>query len=178
MAKEKPNEKRNEEGNETPAKPKGRLKPIMLVAGLMLVEGVGIFALMTLMHPAPESALAADEGDADDPFNLEGRTELVICDVTAFNKKEGSLYVYSIELSALVKAEDAESVQRFVEARELSIKDRLQAVIRAADPRDLDDPSLETLKRQLLFELNNLLGGKELICEILISRMLQSRTHL
>jgi len=60
----------------------------------------------------------------------------------------------------------------------LSIKDRLQAVIRAADPKDLNDPSLETLKRQLLLELNNLIGGKELIREILISNMLQSRTHL
>ena len=174
MAKEKP----KEEVTETPPKPKSRLKPLMLVGGLMLVEGVGIFVVMTLIHPAPESAIAADEADADDPFNLEGQVEIVICDVTAFNKKEGSLYVYSIELSALVAAENVESVQRFVEARELSIKDRLQTVVRAADPKDLDDPSLETLKRQLLFELNNLLGGKELISEILISRMLQSRTHL
>lgn len=174
MAKEKP----KEEVDETPVKPKGRLKPLMLVGGLMLVEGVGIFLLMTMLHPAPESALADEAGDADDPFDLEGHVEIVVCDVTAFNKKEGSLYVYSIELSALVAADDAESVRRFVEARELSIKDRLQAVIRAADPKDLNDPSLETLKRQLLFELNNLLGGKELIGEILISKMLQSRTHL
>ena len=174
MAKEKP----KKEVNETPDKPKSRLKPLILVAGLMLVEGVGIYVLMTLIHPAPESALADGEGDTDDPFNLDGKTEIVICDVTAFNKKEGSLYVYSIELSALVAAEDTETVQRFVEARELSIKDRLQAVIRAADPKDLNDPSLETLKRQLLFELNNLLGGKELISEILISRMLQTKTHL
>ena len=135
MAKEKP----NQEVNEASAKPKGRLKPLLLVGGLMLVEGVGIYVLMTLVHPAPESALAAGEGNIDDPFNLGGHTELVICDVTAFNKKEGSLYVYSIELSALVAVDDVESVQRFVEARELSIKDRLQAVVRAADPKDLND---------------------------------------
>jgi len=175
MAKEKQN---NEEVSPTPAKPKGRWKPLAIVAGLMLAEGLGIYLLMALVHPAPESAIAADEGDAADPFNLQGRTEVVICNVTAFNKKEGSLYVYSIELSALVADQDVESVNRFVEARQLSIKDRLQAVVRAADPKDLDDPSLETLKRQLLLELNNLLGGKELIREILISNMLQSRTHL
>ena len=171
--------KKKDGANETGSKKKGRLKTGLLVLGLMIGEGVGIFALLAVFNQTPESTLAAeDAAAADDPLNINAYAEQVLCEVDAFNRKEGNLYVYHIEVSALVATDDLEKVQRFIEARDLSIRDRIQVVIRAADPQDLNDPKLEAVKRQIRFELNNLMGGKELIHEILISKLLQSRTHL
>ncbi len=164
---------------DSPAKGRSKLKPMLVVGALMLVEGVGIFALLKIVSPTPESALSAEIDSADDdPFNLNDQVEVKLCEVSAFNRKEGPLYVYNVAISALVAADDVEKVKRFVEVRELSIKDRVQVVFRSADPKDLNDPTLETIKRQLRFELNNLLGGKELINDVLIPKLLQSRTNL
>ena len=160
-------------------KARGRLKPMILVGILMLVEGGAIFALMSFFGAPPESTVAAEDDEAmQDPLNLDSHEEVELCSVDAFNRKEGRLYVYSISLSALVASEDVPMVKRFVKARSASINDRVQVVIRSADPKHLNDPSLETIKRQIVFELNNLLGGEDIIQDVLISRMLQSRTNL
>lgn len=165
---------------EAAAKPKGKLKPLILVGALMLGEGVGIFALMKVFGEPPHEVVAEppDEHEMADPLKLGEQAEAKLCEIDAFNRKEGRLYVYHIQLTALVDAKDAETITKFVEVRAASIADRVQAVIRAADPEDLNDPSLETVKRQLLFELNNLLGGKEMIRGVLVSKLLQSRTSL
>jgi flagellar basal body-associated protein FliL len=158
---------------------KGKLKAMIIVGVLMVGEGAAIFALISVFSAPPESTVAAEDQKAlEDPLNLEDQTEIELCDVDAFNRKEGRLYVYSMQLSALVSTEDVDKIERFIEARTASIKDRVQMVIRSADPKQLNDPSLETVKRQLKFELNNLIGGKELIQDVLISKLLQSRTNL
>jgi len=175
-------EKRQHEKEETSEQPSrgGRLKPIIIIAVLMLVEGVGIFVLMKLISPTPQPAVAAENEheSPDDPLMLGEHVEVALCEISAFNRKEGRLYVYNAQISALVAAKDREKVDRFIAARELSIKDRVQLVFRSADPQDLNDPGLETIKRQLRFELNNLLGGKEMVQEVLIPKLLQSRANL
>lgn len=169
------------EGESKPAAPGrvGKLKPILIVAGLMLVEGVAIFATMKVVSPAPQ-VVHAEEMDAveNDPFKIKDDVELVVCEVSTFNRKEGRVYVYNAEISVLVATEDQERIAEFIKARELSIKDRVQVVIRSADPADFNDPGLQSIKRQVLHELNNLLGGKELIKEVLIAKLLQSRSSL
>ncbi|MEE9293420.1 MAG: flagellar basal body-associated FliL family protein [Phycisphaerae bacterium] len=160
-------------------KSRGRLKPLIIVGALMLAEGVGIFAMMSFFGAAPESTVAAeDEAALQDPLNLEAEVEVELCEVDAYNRKEGRLYVYSLKLSALVAAEDVAKINRFIKARSASINDRVQVVIRSADPKHLNDPSLESIKRQIIFEINNLLGGEELIRDVLVSKLLQSRTNL
>lgn len=169
----------NQKDDTQPQSRGGRWKTLIVIGVLMLGEGVGIFVLMRLVSPEPEAALAAEDAAIEsDPFNLKDEVEMPLCEISAFNKKEGRLYVYNAQVSVLVGAEDRAAIERFANAREQSIKDRIQLVFRSADPKDLNDPALQTIKRQLLFELNNLLGGKELIREILIPKLLQSRTNL
>ncbi|NOT01285.1 MAG: flagellar basal body-associated FliL family protein [Phycisphaerales bacterium] len=174
-------EKVKEEGEGQPAKTgrSGKMKPLMIVGGLMLVEAVGIFVVMKLISPAPHAAHAEEmEEHESDPFKIKDDTELVVCEVSTFNRKEGRVYVYNAEISVLVATEDQERIAEFIKARELSIKDRVQVVIRSADPADFNDPGLESIKRQIGHELNNLLGGKELIKEVMIAKLLQSRSSL
>lgn len=158
---------------------KSKLKPLILIGALMLGEGAGIFAVMKFFAGPPKPTLAGeDQADLEDPFHLSDQAEIDLCEVDAFNRKEGKLHVYHMVLSALVAAEDVDKIKRFVEERSASIRDRIQVVIRAAEPQHLNDPSLQFIKRQITQELNNLLGGKELIREVLVSKLLQSRTNL
>ncbi len=169
----------DDNGSEGEEKKSGRLKPLIIVGLLMLVEGVGIFATMSFLSPDPKAAEAAmDEEAMRDPFQLEGQVELPLCEVQSFNRKEGRLFVYNMGLSILVEAESVEVLEKFIELRESMIQDRVQTVIRSADPQHLNDPTMEQIKRQLRFEVNNLLGGKELVQEVLITKMLQSRANL
>lgn len=158
---------------------KKKLKPLIMVGVLMVAEGAGIFGMMKFFAGPPEPTLA-DEDDAEmkDPLHLGERTEIELCKVDSFNRKEGKLHVYHIELSALIATDDVDTLQRFVDERSASIRDRVQLVIRSADPRHLNDPALLMIKKQIKQELNNLIGGKELIQEVLVAKLLQSRTSL
>jgi len=168
----------NEESQAPPAGG-GKKKSLIIVGVLMVAEAVAVFGVMKVFNPAPEPVMAAeDDKDLEDPFNLEDAKEIEICEISAFNRKEGRLYVYNVKVSALISKDDEEKLDRFIKAREQSIKDRVQRVFRSADPTDLNDPSLEIIKRQIKFELNNLIGGADLIQEILIPKMLQSRANL
>ncbi len=175
-----PEKKADEQApDQSEAKPKSRMKPLIVVGALMLAEGAGIFGVMKFFGSPPESSIAAqDDAALQDSLNLDKEVEIDLCELEAFNRKEGRLYVYSIKLSALVDAQNVGKLNRFVKARAASINDRVQVVIRSADPQQLNDPSLETIKRQILFELNNLLGGEDLIHDILVAKLLQSRSNL
>ncbi len=168
-------EKAEEKQDQPAPSAKGKLKPIIIVAALMIGEGIGIYLLTNFISPDPDLGNAEEIVVEVDPF--ESENELKICETQATNSKEGKTYGYHLEVSAIVAAENKEMVERFVEARAQSIRDRIQTIIRSADPEDLKDPALQVIKRQLKFELNNLLS-KELIEEVLIPNMIRSRTHL
>jgi flagellar basal body-associated protein FliL len=174
--------KKGDAGEATEAdggKKKGKMKPLMIVAALMLGEGVAIFGLMSFLSPAPEPTMADEDASLmEDPFQFDADVEVELCEVQAFNRKEGRMFVYDVTLVVMVSSEDADTIRRFSEARAASIRDRIQHVIRRADPVQLNDPSLKVLKQQFMFEMNNLLGGKEIIKDVLISKLLQSPTNL
>lgn len=157
------------------ASKKGKLKPLIIVLALMLGEGVGIFVLMRFVNPEPEPVMANDVPEEVDPF--EARAEVFICEAQATNSREGRTRIYHIELSAIVVTENVDMVENFVQVREKSILDRVQTIIRSADPQDLADPSLQVMKRQLKFELNNLVGS-DLLEEVLIPNLMRSRSQL
>jgi len=47
-------------------------------------------------------------------------------------------------------------------------------VIRSADPKFLQEPGLETIRRQIKFELDKVLGDDKIIVDLLIPSLLQS----
>lgn len=180
MANEDPKNKREESAEGAapePKKGKGKFKALALVGGLMLGEGIGIFAVMKMLYPSAPAHAEAEEHppEDEDPFHIQADCEVMLCELDAANRRDGRSYIYHMQLSVLVAKEDQERITAFVEARQMSVKDRIQAVVRNADPADLNDPTLDNIKRQLQSEMNNLLGGKEIIKAVLISKMLQSR---
>jgi flagellar basal body-associated protein FliL len=90
----------------------------------------------------------------------------------------GKLITLKIRVSALVASADAERAKTLVEANKARINDRINFVVRSAEPQDLNEPGLETIKRRIKHELAKVLDDERLLQEVLIPEMLQSGSGL
>lgn len=158
-----------------------------ILVGVMVAEGALIFAAMKVLGGTGAGTAAGGEvapatAEADDPaLELDAPAdvaEILVAETDAFNNRSGRLHMYHIQVTALVPGEGAEALERLVEQRGGTIKDRINTVIRGADPKHLNEPGLETLRRQIQFELNKITGDDSLVLELLIPELLQSRTSL
>jgi flagellar basal body-associated protein FliL len=170
------------------AAPKSRkMLGAAVLVGVIVAEGALIFGAMRLLGDsgaasaaggeiAPTAAAANDSAfDSDTPADV---AEIVVAETDAFNDRSGRLHMYHIQVTAVVRAAAAERLEKLVEQRSGTIRDRINTVIRGADPKHLNEPGLETLRRQIQFELNKIVGNDSLILELLIPELLQSRTSL
>lgn len=156
--------------------------PLMIVMGLMLGEGAAIFIVAKMMFgPSPLDPVAAAEvveaeGDAtkEEAAPVDQTSEVDIVDCRPSNNATGRLQTYRLRVSALVRSQDAEKVNGLVESNRARIEDRVNFVIRSAEPHHLEEPGLETIKRRVKKELDQILGDEQLILEILIPELLQA----
>jgi flagellar basal body-associated protein FliL len=92
----------------------------------------------------------------------------------------GRTFLYDISIYAVVKGENMKTVTEKLKEREALIKDRVRTIIAQSDPEKLgggSEPGLETLRRQVKYQLDEMLGGKEgLIEEVLVPRCIPFRT--
>lgn len=170
----------NEEGGAAPevdaGKPR-RLVPVLIVALLMGVEGVGVFFLAKAISPEPVAALAADiEGeDGAGMAGQEAMTEVELVDCRPSNMMGGKFITFDMRVSGLVATEDVERAERLIRAKRARLEDGVNTVIRSAEPKHLNEPKLTTIKRRLKIEFDEIFGDDELIKEVLIPKWLQSR---
>lgn len=152
------------------------LLTVAVVGGLMLVEGAGILIAVKFLGGGPEPARAGLGIDGDDSQGLLGdETELKVTDMVSFNSTDGRVFVYQISVYASVETEHSEKIETLLELRKNTIDDRLSKVIRAANPKYLDEPGLETMQRQFKHELDQILGDDTLIKAILFPEFSKTR---
>lgn len=161
-----------------PSGSKKKFLTIAVVAGIMLIEGVVVFLAVRMTAETPDQAAAAEL--VTDPSQLLDimDAELPLVDCDAINRKSGQSIVVHISLSVRVSADDQEYAAKLVEKRQSTVKDRVQMILRSADPQHLNEPNLDTLKRQIQFELDKIFEDNELVLEVLITQILQTRSRL
>mgnify|MGYP001577571254 FL=1 len=186
----------------SPNKPKGRGLSLVLVAILMGAEGVGVFFVTKMFAGSEPSSAAASEGESSPAPPTEGhaaksehgatgehggksptgavggQVEIDLTECRPSNKMTGKLITLKIRVSALVASAEVERARTLAEANKARINDRVNFVIRSAEPQALNEPGLETIKRRLKHELAKVLGDEQLIQEVLIPEMLQSGSGL
>ena len=157
----------------------GRFKTLAIIGGIMLLEGGGLFLITKMIYQKPEE-LSAEVLDPKAQLleNIKEHVEISLPEINAFNRRQGRLYMYNIEVSIRVKTIREEDVKNIIEARKGTIFDRLNTVIRSAEVKHLNEPGLGTIRRQFKFELNRVMGDDELILELLIPKFLQSPADL
>jgi len=172
-----------------PAPKPRKSKSWMLIAAMMALEGVGVFfaARMLSSHPEPamaEEAAADTHGEHGEKEKAaggpetNGTAELALSDAKTFNKETGKLVLLHMRVSALIAAPDQEKGKTLVAAKQARIDDRINTVIRSCEPKHLNEPGLETIKRRLKFECDRIFEDETLIREILIPYLVQSGSGL
>ena len=155
-------------------KKNNKLIPVLVVALMMIGEGVAIFFLVKSISSNPVQALA-DKGDIGiDAFNGNRMAEVELAESRPSNRMAGKLVTFHIKVSGLVAAEDLTHAEELVETKQARLEDGVNIVIRSAEPKHLNEPGLQTIKRRLKYEIGRILGDDELIKEVLLPQVLQS----
>src|ERR671912_184085 len=104
--------------------------------------------------------------------------ELQVLEFRAQNKLAGRTFLYDVSVYVVTKSEYADKVKETLKAREALIKDRVRTIIAQNDPEKLgggSEPGLETLRRQVKHQLDEILG-EGMIEEVLVPRCIPFRT--
>jgi flagellar basal body-associated protein FliL len=161
---------------------KARSRSWIVVVVLMVLEGVAIFAgTKLLFNPAPATVDAGEtqgeHGEAAHGGQAPSTQEFAEVELTEcrpVNRVSGKLITFRMRVSLLVRSSNSERVKTLVEGNKARINDRVNFVIRSAEPSHLNEPALETIKRRLKSELDRILGDETLIHDVLIPEMLPS----
>ncbi len=147
-----------------------------VVGGLMLLEGVGIFVAVKFMGGGPDTLRAGDGiGEGSDADGKMSSSEVRVTDLLAFNSNGGRVIVYQLSVYAEIDTKDSPRIKDMIESRQNAIDDRFSKVIRGSEPKYLDEPGLETLRRQFKHELGQILGDESHIKAILFPEFKKSR---
>ena len=167
-------------------------KTPVLIGAVMAAEAIILFAGFKVLGGGPKNA-GADVALVKDGEHGEGKgdgkgeaghggkgdaVELPVCELRAPNKLSGRTFLYDVSLFATAKPEQAEKLKGLLSARDALIKDRLRTIIAELDPEKLSgatEPGLETLRRQVKFQLDQIVG-EGLVDEVLVPRCMPFRT--
>lgn len=154
----------------------GRAIQIGIVAVLMLLEGGVVYFVSRTVGGAPTGAEASEVNSGDDSPDgtVIDLVEVELAESRPSNKRTGRFVTFHLRVSGLVGADDLERTKELAEARKARILDRVNYVVRSADPAELNEAGLETLKRRLLKEFQLIFEDEDLIKQILIPELLQS----
>ena len=141
----------------------------MIVAALVVVglEG-GTVAITMLLNGGPKQAAAAPLiSKKVDPGRLS--VEVPIESAKLPNSRSGQLYLYDISVVATVREANAAKVKKLLADRAAQVEDHIRAIVASADPKSLAQPGLQTLRRQIRYQLGQDLG-RHLIRKLLIPK--------
>lgn len=137
------------------AEPKkaGKSRMIILLAGLLIGEAGLIVGAMTMLAREPEVAVGVPEVDPA-VAEEERLVEVLVLDAKLPNARRGVTYLFDTEIYVQTKKKHEAQVQEIATSRAGELRAEIQAIWKAADPRDFEEPRAETLTRKV----NALLG--------------------
>lgn len=174
--------------------------PVLLGAVMVLEAAVLVAGFKMLGGGTPATAAGAElaltedgsagHGDgqgetADAHGSKSGKSsprkktvELLVLDFKAPNKASGRTFLYDVAIYVVTRNEHETEVKETLKVREALIKDRIRTIIAQSDPEKLtggSEPGLETLRRQVKYQLDIILG-EGCIEEVLVPKCIPFRT--
>ena len=164
----------------------------VLLGTVMLLEAAVLFAGFKMLGGGgPSTAAGAELATEGDDSHGDGhggkggkssdkkkQVELLVVEFKAPNKASGRTFLYDVAIYLVTKAEQEKHVKDTLKEREALIKDRIRTIIAQSDPEKLtggSEPGLETLRRQVKYQLDIILG-EGVIEEVLVPKCIPFRT--
>ena len=171
---------------EKPAEKKGGFltKTPVLLGGVMVIEAVVLFGGFKFLGSKPQAAPGAELATAEGDKEGKGKSgdkktaEIPVVDFKALNRANGHTILYSVSIFVTTKAEFEDKVKDKFKENKALIEDRVRTIIAESDPEKLDgaaEPGLETLRRQVKYQLDGILGDG-VIDEVLVPQCIPFRT--
>ncbi len=167
----------------SPLAPRSRKGPAMILAIILIGEGLCVFFLTKAFNSSPAPAFAEEPRlggtlgnlkPADPKSQQAQLVEVDLGECRPSNRATGKLISFQIRVAVLVNATNMEQVKSVVDTRQGRIRDRINFVFRSAEPSHLNEPGMETLKRRIKNELERVLETPDLVEEVIIPEMLQT----
>jgi flagellar basal body-associated protein FliL len=163
-------------------------KTPVILGGVMLIEAVVLIGGFKFIGGTPRSAAAVEIAAEATTKDADGKTvttdnkapvELPLIDFRAPNRQNGRTFIYDVAMFVTTSEATQDKVKDLISSRDALIKDRIRTIIAEMDPDKLgggSEPGLETLRRQVKYQLDQILGDDKLIDEVLVPRCIAFRT--
>ena len=162
-------------------------KTPVILGAVMLVEAVVLIGGFKFISGGPKTAAAVElpteggkegEGKTAAPADPKSLVELPLLDSRFPNKLSGRTFLYDVNIVITTKLVTQDKVKELISAHDALIKDRVRTIIAEIDPEKLgagSEPGLETLRRQVKYQLDQIIGDG-LVEEVLVPRCIAFRT--
>jgi len=151
-----------------PAKKSPMIK-MAIVAGAVVILEIGTVGITMTMSGGPKHVIA-EPLPAPVATVQPKEVEVKLIDARLPNSQAGGrLYLYDLQGVTTTDETNKTTVTELFTEREASIRDRIRTIIASSDPKTFAEPGLETLRRQIAYQLEQAIG-KDLIKEVLIPK--------
>ena len=148
---------------------KSTLVKILLVGSILVVEAAVIIGAMVLLSGPPEVE-ASNVKAALEVAEDEKIVEILVLDSKLPNHKTGITYLYDAEIYVQVKKRYEVRVREELNQFRNEIKSQITAIWRTCDPRDFQEPKLQSLTRKVGALLTDRFGVDQQLSEPIMSK--------
>lgn len=149
------------------------VKVIGIVAAMMAVEAGAVFFFVKATSPKAAMAEEAHLEHADQN-DTEATVEIQLIEDKFQNLQTGRVWIWDTEIYLKVKKKNEEFVNKVLESKNAEIKEGVAMIFRRAQHSQLKEPGLETINRQLMVYVGQVIGkdpdGKERIEKIFLPK--------
>ncbi len=128
-------------------KKKSPILMIGIVAGLMVLEGVGVFLFVSMTGGAAGANAAGLEGLDEQSGELVEEVELIKGRFQ--NLSTGRVWDWQVEAFLKVRSKNVPHVEKVLERRKAEIQEGLSLIFRRAQHAQLREPGLNSISRQV-----------------------------
>jgi flagellar basal body-associated protein FliL len=139
-----------------------------LGAGVVLALEIATVVVTLKLSSGPKQVIAEVPVPAK-AESIEKDAEVKLIDAKLPNRQGGPLFLYDLAVVAKVADKNKDKVTELFTEREAEIRDQIRTIIASSDPKSLSEPGLETIKRQIRYQIEQDIG-KDLIKEVLIPK--------
>lgn len=175
MASEKPAAAAAATEDKKEAPPKSKNFKVLIAAVAVVALEAGTVGVTMKMFGGPRQAMA-EHATSLPAAATEREVEVKLIDAKLPNTQSGRLWLYDMAVVAKVSEKNKEKVTGLFSERESEIRDKVRTIVASSDPKSLTEPGLETVRRQISYQLEQDMG-KDLIKEVLIPKFLPIRTE-
>jgi len=161
-------EKSSPTAEEQQVKPKMSKKTLIIIAGVLILEGATI-AIVKMLSGGPKPSEAAPPIEVTETAPSKEKAEIVLCSNMQVDNWVGGRSRTIVTLEVVLKTEKAnqEALTAEITANATQIKDRIRVLVGSAQPDNIRDPQLQVIKREIKAALSEIIDGSK-IDEILI----------